>query len=52
MASRREVGIPRGLTDLKRWPGYVAGMGTEAAYAIVLMAAAFAVALIAWGIWP
>ncbi len=52
MAAKRSVEIPRGLTDPKRWPGYLAGMATETAYVAALIAVAFAIALIARVIWP
>ncbi|MBC7265431.1 MAG: hypothetical protein QMD76_01675 [Anaerosomatales bacterium] len=52
MAARRSVEIPRTLTDPRRWPGYLAGMMTEAAYVLVLIAAALLIALAARVIWP
>ncbi|MCX8007615.1 MAG: hypothetical protein N3B11_05815 [Coriobacteriia bacterium] len=52
MAAKRSVEIPRGLTNPRRWPGYLAGMATETAYVLVLMGVAFVIALIARVIWP
>lgn len=52
MAAKRSVEIPRGLTDPKRRPGYLAGMATEVAYVVMLMVVAFVIALVARVIWP
>lgn len=52
MAARRSVEIPRSMTDPQRWPGYLAGMMTEVAYVIALVAIALVIALIARVIWP
>lgn len=52
MAAKRSVEIPRTLTHPQRWTGYLAGMMTEAAYALVLIAAALLIALAARVIWP
>lgn len=52
VAADRSSEIPRSLTDPRRWPGYLAGMMTEAAYVLALIAAAFIIALVAKVIWP